>query len=85
MGSDRVHIDPLWMICHPVSDARLREFVEATEHMTIAEIVPDPRDYRGSLPDMLHPSSLVFVKSNRHCTRSTGSVRAAQLQCPDRR
>ena len=72
MGSDRhypeegpahrVHVDPFWMDRHLVTNAQFRTFVEATGHVTVAEIAPDPRDYPGALPEMLHASSMVFVK-----------------------
>jgi formylglycine-generating enzyme len=75
MGSDRhypeegpahrVRVDPFWIDRYPVTNAQFRKFVEATGHVTIAEIAPDPRDYPGALPDMLHPSSLVFVKPHQ--------------------
>ena len=40
----------------------LRRFVEATGHVTFAEIPPNPADYPGALPHMLYAGSLVFVK-----------------------
>jgi sulfatase modifying factor 1 len=33
--------------------------------VTIAEIAPDPKDYPGALPEMLHPASLVFTPPGR--------------------
>ena len=38
-------------------------FVEATGHVTFAEIPPDPKDYPGMLPELAHPGSLVFEKT----------------------
>jgi formylglycine-generating enzyme required for sulfatase activity len=35
--------------------------VEATGHVTFAEIAPDPKDYPGALPHMLKSGSLVFA------------------------
>ena len=35
---------------------------QPTNHVTFAEIPPDPRDYPGALPHMLYAGSLVFVK-----------------------
>jgi len=72
MGSDkhypeerpahRVTVDGFWMDRTPVTNERFRKFVEATGHVTFAEIPPDPADYPGALPHMLYAGSLVFVK-----------------------
>jgi formylglycine-generating enzyme required for sulfatase activity len=71
MGSDkhypeeapvhRVTIDAFWMDRTPVTNAQFRKFVEATRHVTFAEITPDPKDYPGALPHMLKAGSLIFV------------------------
>lgn len=70
MGSDdhyveekpahRVTVDAFWIDPTPVTNAQFRAFVEATGHVTVAEIPPDPRDYPGALPHMLKAGSLVF-------------------------
>jgi sulfatase modifying factor 1 len=70
MGSDqhypeeapahRVTIDSFWIDRTPVTNCQFREFVEATDHITFAEIPPDPKDYPGALPHMLYAGSLVF-------------------------
>jgi formylglycine-generating enzyme required for sulfatase activity len=75
MGSDRhyaeeapVHfakVDGFWIDRTPVTNRQFRQFVEATGHVTFAEIAPDPKDYPGALPDMLHPASLVFTPPGR--------------------
>ena len=56
----RVRVDPFWIDETPVTNAQFRAFVEATGHVTFAEIAPDPRDYPGMLPGMDHAGSLVF-------------------------
>jgi formylglycine-generating enzyme len=72
MGSDkhypeerpvhRVTVDGLWMDCTPVTNERFARFVEATGHVTFAEIVRRAEDYPGALPDQLFAGSLVFAK-----------------------
>ena len=72
MGSDkhypeerpahRVTVDGFWMDRHPVTNARFARFVDATSHVTFAEIPPKPADYPGALPHMLYAGSLVFVQ-----------------------
>ncbi|HXW30720.1 MAG TPA: formylglycine-generating enzyme family protein [Xanthobacteraceae bacterium] len=71
MGSDRhypeeapvhrVRVDSFWIDRTPVTNREFRKFVNATGHVTFAEIKPDPRDYPGALPDMLKAGSLVFA------------------------
>ncbi len=56
----QVHIDPFWIDETPVTNAQFANFVEATGHVTFAELSPDPRDYNGILPEFVHPGSLVF-------------------------
>lgn len=70
MGSDRhypeeapvhwVTVDSFWIDRAPVTNREFRRFVEATGHVTVAEKIPDPRDYPGALPHMLRAGSLVF-------------------------
>jgi len=43
-----------------VTNHDFRRFVEATGHVTLAEIAPDPKGYPGALPRMLKAGSLVF-------------------------
>ncbi len=75
MGSDkhypeerpahRVSVDGFWMDRAPVTNARFSRFVEATGHVTFAEILPKAEDYPGALPDQLFAGSLVFVKPDK--------------------
>jgi len=72
MGSDRhypeerpvhpVRVSSFWIDRHPVTNEEFARFVEATGHVTFAEVPPDPKDYPGALPEMLYAGSLVFVK-----------------------
>ena len=72
MGSDhhypeeapvhQVTVSGFWMDVAPVTNAEFRRFVDETGHVTFAETAPDPRQYPGADPAMLHPGSLVFVQ-----------------------
>ena len=58
--SHRVAVDAFWIDPTPVTNRQFRAFVEATGHVTFAEIAPDPKDYPGALPHMLRAGSLMF-------------------------
>jgi formylglycine-generating enzyme required for sulfatase activity len=70
MGSDehyaeeapahRVTVDPFFIDATPVTNREFRRFVEATGHVTFAEIAPRAEDYPGALPHMLKAGSLMF-------------------------
>ena len=70
MGSDshypeeapthRVSVDAFWIDETPVTNAQFRAFVEATGHVTFAELAPKAEDYPGARPEMLKPGSLTF-------------------------
>jgi formylglycine-generating enzyme required for sulfatase activity len=57
----RVTVSDFWVDLTPVTNREFRKFVEATGHVTFAEIPPDPKDYPGALPHMLYAGSLVFL------------------------
>ncbi|MDF2809177.1 MAG: gliding motility-associated lipoprotein GldK [Microvirga sp.] len=59
--SHRVSVEGFFIDATPVTNAQFRAFVEATGHVTVAEIAPDPKDYPGALPHMLKAGSLVFT------------------------
>ena len=71
MGSDkhypeeapvhRVTVDGFWIDRTPVTNRQFKAFVQATGHVTFAEMPPDPKDYPGALPHMLYAGSLVFT------------------------
>ncbi len=44
-----------------VTNAEFRRFVAATGYVTVAETMPDPKDYPGALRHMLKAGSLVFT------------------------
>ena len=75
MGSDKhyveeapahtVAVDGFWIDPTPVTNGQFRRFVEATGHVTWAEIAPDAKDYPGALPHMLKAGGLVFTPPSR--------------------
>ena len=74
MGSDdhypeerpvhEVAVGGFWMDPFPVTNALFRRFVQATGHVTFAELLPDPAQYPGALAEMIYAGSLVFVPSD---------------------
>lgn len=58
----RVTVDPFWIDVHPVTNVDFAHFVEATGYVTLAERRPDPADYPGVDPALLHPGSIVFIQ-----------------------
>ena len=74
MGSERfypeerprreVRVGSFWIDETPVTNAQFRRFVEATGHVSFAEIAPDPRDYPGMPPELAQPGSLVFTPTS---------------------
>ena len=58
----RVHVDGFWMDAAPVTNREFEKFVAETGHITFCERPVDPKKYPGAKPEMLVPSSVVFVK-----------------------
>jgi len=58
-----VRVGDFWIDETPVTNRAFARFVEATGHVTVAEIAPDPKDYPGMAPDMARAGSLVFTKT----------------------
>lgn len=59
----KVAVNGFWIDEAPVTNREFSRFVEATGHRTVAEIVPDPKDYPGMDPAMASAGSLVFTKT----------------------
>jgi formylglycine-generating enzyme len=76
MGSDHhyleeapahmVSVDGFWVDVCTVTNREFAHFVEATGYVTLAERPVDPDDYPGAKPEMLAPSSVVFIKPRTH-------------------
>ena len=60
----RVQVDTFWIDETPVTNRQFAAFVDATGHRTLAEIVPDPKDYPGLDPALAVAGSLVFQRSS---------------------
>jgi formylglycine-generating enzyme required for sulfatase activity len=58
--SHRVSVDGFWIDRTPVTNRQFEQFVNATGHVTEAEIVPDAGDCPGAVNEMLYAGSLVF-------------------------
>ncbi|MCP3460133.1 formylglycine-generating enzyme family protein [Bradyrhizobium sp. CCGUVB23] len=58
--SHRASVDGFWIDRTPVTNRQFKEFVNATGHVTEAQIVPDAKDYPGAVREMLYAGSLVF-------------------------
>ncbi len=56
-----VAVDALWIDEHPVTNAEFRRFVQATGHITVAELPPDEREFPDADRDLLIAGSLVFT------------------------
>jgi formylglycine-generating enzyme len=75
MGSDRhypeeapahrVVVDGFWIDRHQVTNEVFEQFVSETGYVTVAERPPNPADYPGAKPELLEPSSSVFVQPDR--------------------
>ncbi|SEK01596.1 Formylglycine-generating enzyme, required for sulfatase activity, contains SUMF1/FGE domain [Sphingobium sp. AP50] len=73
MGSDRfypeeapvrrVQVDGFRIDETPVTNRDFARFVDATGHVTLAEIAPDPKDYPGMDPAMAQAGSLLFQRT----------------------
>jgi hypothetical protein len=59
------HVDGFWIDRTPVTNRQFKAFVKATGYVTTAQIVPDPKDYPGALPEMIFAGSLVFTPPPR--------------------
>lgn len=58
----RVAVDSFWMDKCDVTNNEFAAFVEATAYVTLAERPANPDNYPGANPEMLAPSSVVFIK-----------------------
>src|SRR5262245_40503732 len=57
----RVAVSDFWIDTTPVTNREFRKFVEETRYVTLAELPPDPAQYPGANPAMLHAGSSLFV------------------------
>jgi formylglycine-generating enzyme required for sulfatase activity len=57
----QVILDSFWMDRTEVTNRQFAEFVAATGYITVAERIPDAKDFPGAPPENLVPGSLVFT------------------------
>ncbi len=57
-----VTVDGFWMDRYTVTNREFERFVRATGYVTLAERPVDPALYPGAQPELLVPSSVLFVK-----------------------
>jgi len=60
----RVSVDAFHIDRHAVTNAEFRRFVDATGHVTSAEMPANPAQFPDAKPEMLVPSSVVFRKAD---------------------
>jgi sulfatase modifying factor 1 len=75
MGSDnhypeeapahKVKIDGFWMDRFLVTNGQFQKFIKATGYVTFAERQANPDDYPGAKPELLQPSSIVFIQPEK--------------------
>lgn len=54
-------VDPFWIDRTPVTNAEFKKFVEETGYVTVAETLPDLRDFPDIDDQQLHAGSAVFI------------------------
>ena len=58
-----VCVDGFWMDRHTVTNDQFARFVASTGYVTLAERIPDAKDYPGAPPETLVPGASVFHKT----------------------
>jgi formylglycine-generating enzyme len=62
----RVTVSGFWIDSAPVTNRQFAQFLEATNYVTIAERPTNAANHPGTKMDQLAPSSVVFVRPQRH-------------------
>jgi sulfatase modifying factor 1 len=58
-----VRVDGFWMDRYAVTNDQFARFVASTGYVTLAERIPDAKDYPGAPPETLVPGASVFHKT----------------------
>lgn len=66
-----VTVNGFWMDKYLVTNAQFQKFIKATGYVTFAERPVNPDNYPGAQPELLQPSSCVFVKPDRPVDRGS--------------
>ncbi len=61
MPAHSVKLDGYWMDTHEVSNVQFAQFVKETGYITVAERMPDPKEFVGVPPEMMKPGSVLFT------------------------
>lgn len=69
-----VTVSSFYMDEHEVTNAQFREFVEATQYITVAERPLDPKDFPNVALELLKPGSAVFSPPNYPVNLSNPSL-----------
>ena len=64
----RVYVDGFWMDKTDVTNDEFARFVKVTGYLTVAERVPQAKDFPGALPENLVPGSVVFTAPDHPVT-----------------
>ncbi len=60
--SHEVTLSGFWIDAHEITNSQFAEFVSETGYTTVAERIPDPKDWPGVPPEFLKPGSTLFIK-----------------------
>ena len=60
--SHEVTLSGFWIDAHEVTNSQFAKFVSETGYITVAERIPNPKDWPGMPAELLKPGSTLFIK-----------------------